>query len=104
MAKRILTLFMVVLLVFAVAACTTVDTTTASTTATTIKTTAKRTRATYLNKCSKIDKLVDELYKEDVISNIKKYDQKAKTDSEKISIQLDKLIAKLQELNNKLKG
>ena len=69
-----------------------------------IQTTAKRTRATYLNKCSKIDKLVDELDKEDVINNIKNYDKKAKSDTEKVTVQLDKLIAKLQTLNEKLKG
>ena len=69
-----------------------------------IHTTAKRTRATYLNKCSKIDKLVDELDKEDVINNIKNYDKKAKSDTEKVTVQLDKLITKLQALNDKLKG
>ena len=48
--------------------------------------------------------IADELDKEEVINNIKNYDKKAKSDAEKVTVQLDKLIAKLQALNEKLKG
>ena len=69
-----------------------------------IQPTAKRSRATYLNKCGKILSMVDDLCKDEAISNIRNYDKKAKGDTEKVSAQLERIMEKLEILNSKLKG
>lgn len=69
-----------------------------------IQPTAKRTRATYLNKCSKILNMVDDLCKDEAITNIRNYDKKAKGDTEKVTVQIEKIMEKLEKLNSILKG
>ena len=48
--------------------------------------------------------MVDELCKDEAITNIRNYDKKAKGDTEKVTVQIEKIMEKLEKLNSILKG